>query len=541
MGINIFSDKKKVEMLVYSSKTKDGNVYDIVIKYSNYIDPSSIKDINSVPQKLIDFLNKQVKAIKKGMGLFEYGRSQKYFNMADKKNIKGLHLDILTGYTTSFKLCENEFRILVNSCNKILREETINVIISKNWNDQTYLEKTLIGKRVIATYGNNRIYKVTGIDFDQSPQSKFSCQGEKISYVNYYNKNYHIKIRDMNQPLLAVESDKDKSTIYLIPELFKLTGIPDYIKRNRNSFKEISNYTQIDPNQRMNNIANHNLELNKYLEENQEKTVSHFTFSNDTKLKALRLHPPSVKIRLNQVVKPNSNGLFKLETLQETRSFAKWTFVYPKDLYYDAENLCSALRDAGDYLGIKVSDPLWCEVAELSDFNTYLKDPIYINNDTQFVFILFYEKDDLYHKFKRFCFHEKPIPSQVVCQTSLRKDKIMSVASKIVIQINAKLGSSLWNVDCSGLNLPNNNIMVIGADVYHNTQDNRQSVIGICASFNSTFTKYYSRVKFQAKGKEVMENISSLIEDCLKFFFKSNNNSLPGTIIFYRDGVGESQ
>ena len=253
-------------MLVYSSKTKDGNVYDIVIKYSNYIDPSSIKDINSVPQKLIDFLNKQVKAIKKGMGLFEYGRSQKYFNMADKKNIKGLHLDILTGYTTSFKLCENEFRILVNSCNKILREETINVIISKNWNDQTYLEKTLIGKRVIATYGNNRIYKVTGIDFDQSPQSKFSCQGEKISYVNYYNKNYHIKIRDMNQPLLAVESDKDKSTIYLIPELFKLTGIPDYIKRNRNSFKEISNYTQIDPNQRMNNIANHNLELNKYLE-----------------------------------------------------------------------------------------------------------------------------------------------------------------------------------------------------------------------------------------------------------------------------------
>lgn len=126
-----------------------------------------------------------------------------------------------------------------------------------------------------------------------------------------------------------------------------------------------------------------------------------------------------------------------------------------------------------------------------------------------------------------------------VASRSLGPKKIRSVASGIIRQINVKLGNSLWNVMCASV-LPNKNVMLIGADVYHNTQNNKQSVVAICASFDPASSKYYTRIKIQNKGEEVMKNISCLVEDCLKHYNKKNK-LLPDTIIFYRDGVGDSQ
>ena len=34
--------------------------------------------------------------------------------------------------------------------------------------------------------------------------------------------------------------------------------------------------------------------------------------------------------------------------------------------------------------------------------------------------------------------------------------------------------------------------MIIGADVFHNTGKNKNSVVGFCASMDRYFTKYYS-------------------------------------------------
>lgn len=540
IGMNIYSDRKKPGVLVYYS-ISEGKKFEIIVKFATFIDPSNINNTTTVPEEIIQFLNKQTKSIKRDMNLFEFGRSQKYFNMNDRKHIPNLKLDVLTGFTTSFKLCEDGFRVLVNSCCKIIREETVHSTILEYGNDKKGLKKELIYRKVITIYGRNNIYTLLGIDFEKTPLSTFDKNGKEISYLEYFHQNYKIKIKDPHQPLLQVESFRDKKIIHLVPELVKITGPPDTFNKYRQNLKQVSKYTQLNPNQRMGSILDHNYNLNEYIKKNKGKTVSSFHLAEDSEIKAFRLTPPDIEQYQKKYISPNSSGLFKINSLKEILAFENWTFIYPKELYDDAGALLFALQKAGGALGIKILDPVWCEVDRFSDFAKHLGSPKFINEKTQFVLVLFNENNNLYHRFKCFCFGERPIPSQAVLVNSLDPKKIQSVAANIAKQINAKLGNALWNVDYSPLKLPEKRIMVIGADVYHNTQDSKESVIGICASFNASFTKYYSRVKFQAKGKEVMDTISSLIEDCIKFYSTKNNNKMPEIIMFYRDGVGNSQ
>ena len=83
--------------------------------------------------------------------------------------------------------------------------------------------------------------------------------------------------------------------------------------------------------------------------------------------------------------------------------------------------------------------------------------------------------------------------------------------------------------------------MLVGADVFHNTGKNKKSIVGFCASMDRFFTKYASIPYVQEKmAQEIVYSIGGLMERALKEY-KKVNKQLPEMIIFYRDGVGESQ
>ena len=64
------------------------------------------------------------------------------------------------------------------------------------------------------------------------------------------------------------------------------------------------------------------------------------------------------------------------------------------------------------------------------------------------VCILPSNKKDLYDAIKKQCCTEQPIPSQCVTNGKLRNDRgLMSVVSKIAIQINVKLGGEAWALE----------------------------------------------------------------------------------------------
>merc|ERR1712083_692953 len=112
-------------------------------------------------------------------------------------------------------------------------------------------------------------------------------------------------------------------------------------------------------------------------------------------------------------------------------------------------------------------------------------------------------KGDHYAAVKKKCCLEKPIPSQCVTSTVLSKPKgLMSVATKVAIQMNSKLGGEPWAV-----NIPLKNTMVIGYDTYHDSLHKDKSVGAVVASVNSTFTKFISMADFHTNLSEMTDRM----------------------------------
>lgn len=82
----------------------------------------------------------------------------------------------------------------------------------------------------VLTGYNNNTYRVDDIDFSVNPQTTFQKKGEEISYMDYYQQRYGIRIQNPTQPLLLSRSTvRDRRAgkdelVYLIPELCRATG-----------------------------------------------------------------------------------------------------------------------------------------------------------------------------------------------------------------------------------------------------------------------------------------------------------------------------
>ena len=130
----------------------------------------------------------------------------------------------------------------------------------------------------------------------------------------------------------------------------------------------------------------------------------------------------------------------------------------------------------------------------------------------------------------------------------------MSVATKVALQMNCKMGGEPWTVkmpmkvsscSCSDLNLnlflPVQDTMVIGYDTYHDTAKKGRSVGAIVATMNQTLTKYMSLANMhESVGQELQDNLCPNIIKILRKYNDLNGN-LPSRIILYRDGVGDGQ
>jgi aubergine-like protein len=107
-----------------------------------------------------------------------------------------------------------------------------------------------------------------------------------------------------------------------------------------------------------------------------------------------------------------------------------------------------------------------------------------------------------------------------------------------VLQINVKLGCPIWQVECPAP--VSKKTMLVGLDVYHKTFTGRKSVAGFVASMDAGFTQFWSTSIILNKGQELAHNIAGYFGQALHQY-QAKNGFLPDTIIFYRDGVGESQ
>lgn len=146
---------------------------------------------------------------------------------------------------------------------------------------------------------------------------------------------------------------------------------------------------------------------------------------------------------------------------------------------------------------------------------------------------------DRYAAIKKKLSIERSIPSQVMTERVVAPKNprgLLSVATKVIIQMNTKLGNAPWKVK-----IPVGGLMTIGFDVCHDTRDRSRSFGAFVASMDQQKSDvYYSCAMAHRNGEELSNSFGEM---CLKAVkcYNSVHGSLPAKILVYRDGVGEGQ
>ena len=242
---------------------------------------------------------------------------------------------------------------------------------------------------------------------------------------------------------------------------------------------------------------------------------------------------------------------------KKKKNMISWLCFYEKKNYYDAENLYNNLSKASKGFGLKILEPEWIEMPDKAtpkNWTDTVED--YIGKDitqSKYTFVVFLigqkdPKGKLYCHLKKHSLCTNGYVSQVIKVSSLQKKGILSVCSKILLQINAKLGGYSYqlkkdNEDKKNNKMTEKNLMVVGIDSSYIKKKGRG--IAMVATVNDNYTNFYNREEIIEESdekniKKIEFKISAFIEDAIEVY-NEKNSVYPQGIIIYRQGVSLQQ
>lgn len=84
-----------------------------------------------------------------------------------------------------------------------------------------------------------------------------------------------------------------------------------------------------------------------------------------------------------------------------------------------------------------------------------------------------------------------PVPNQVVLSSTISRGKnLRSIVTKVLIQMNAKLGGIPWAID--KMPFCDQPTMVVGLSVF--SKRGQKNIMGMCATINQKVNRFFSRV-----------------------------------------------
>jgi len=468
-------------------------------------------------------------------------------------------LELWPGYITSIRQHESQVLLCCEISHKILRTDTVleqmGEILKRAGAGQGYrslVEKNLLGSIVLTRY-NNRTYRIDEIAWNKKVTDEFEGRnGEKISYLKYYSERYNKAINDLKQPLIISmpklreeRSGEATGPVFLVPELVYMTGLSEEQRSNFQLMKNLGEYTRQDPKKRVAALKKFSERLNTTPDITQDMQGWDLKFSRELEeFQGRILKPEQIlgggKSKASYVLENADWGsCFRKWGLVSGKNLTKWACVVPmRDEAITKEFIASLLKVSLGSLGYKISNP---KMVMLPDNRpaSYIKelDAVCKMEPQLIMCVIPNNKGDHYAAVKKKLCLENPVPSQCVTSTVLAKPKgLMSVATKVAVQMSCKLGGEPWAVQ-----IPLKDTMVIGYDTYHDNAQKGRSVGAVVASLNSTLTKFLSVANLHTNpSQELNDNMCPAISKALRKY-NDVNKCLPTRIIMYRDGVGEGQ
>uniref|UniRef100_A0AAT9FG51 Piwi-like protein 1 n=1 Tax=Enchytraeus japonensis TaxID=228735 RepID=A0AAT9FG51_9ANNE len=530
-----------------SVRNTDGSDVNIRVKFVSEVGPDDLST-------QLQLYNVIFKRVLKCSDLKCVGRN--YYAPGEAVPIPQHKLEVWPGFISSILEFKLSPMLIMDVSHKILHTGTVlqQLYALHKENEHRGLNvfqekcaKELIGQIVLTRY-NNKTYRIDSIDWQGTPCTTFTREdGTKESFVDYFQRMYGIKVMDMNQPLL-VSNPKSKGrgggsgTLVLLPELCYLTGLGDEVRTNYAVMRDIATHTRVEPSTRVRTLEGFIAKFNKNPEARSHADAWNLEFATNLhqltgkKCKKEVVVQQGEELRYDELSADWSRDM-KGKKFMGPISLNKWVVVVTQRDRPLAQELVQMMQRICPSTGVQVRDCI--PVVLNDDSNQSYLNALRQNVDDSVqivVCIVPSNRADRYNAIKAYTCIERPVASQVVVAKTLMKSNMLSsVASKIAIQMNCKLGGEIWN-----LHIPMNDLMVVGLDCYHDSSKKGRSVGAFVASFSKGLTRYYSRCVPQSEQQEIMDTLNVFMSGAIKHYHKHNGN-YPGTIIVYRDGVGDGQ
>ncbi|XP_051011715.1 piwi-like protein 4 isoform X2 [Acomys russatus] len=497
----------------------------------------------------IQFFSVIFRKIFKKLNMYQIGRN--FYKPSEPVEIPQHKLSLWPGFAISVSYFESRLLFNADVSYKVLRNETVlefmtDLCFRTGMSGFTEAcQKQLVGLVVLTRY-NNKTYRIDDIDWSVKPTHAFQKRGGSVvTYVDYYKQQYDITLSDLNQPVL-VSLLKRKRTdhaepqmVHLIPELCFLTGLTSQATSDFHLMKAVAEATRLSPMGRQQQLA-------RLVDDMQRNQVARL------ELETWGLHFGS-QISLNGRVVPSEKILLQDYTCQpasaadwskdmrackvlSSQPLNRWLIVCCNRAEDLMEAFLSCLRRVGSGMGFSVGYPKIIKVDETpAAFLRAIQ--LHVDPDVQLVMcILPSNQKNYYDSIKKYLSADCPVPSQCVLTRTLNKQgMMMSVATKIAMQMTCKLGGELWAVE-----IPLKSLMVVGIAICRDALNRDVAVVGFVASINSRITRWFSRCVLQKSAADIADCLKVCMTGALNKWYKSNHD-LPARIVAYRYGVGDGQ
>lgn len=518
--------------------------YALVAELKNHrVDFSGLIPNEGCRKQLLRFLNSNLKKILFLKNYYEFGRLKKYYNMNMKATLPQHYIEIYRGFKTGFEHYEGGIKVLIDTSCRILRtqslwKEFLNERIDSR--DRELIKEFFIGKNCVASYGNNKRYRIDDVDFKLNVQSHFPDAHFK-NYAEYYQEKYKQKIQYANQFLLIAKTKFVKYTkdhkrevieneVHLLPELLQPTGLTDEMKSNFRIMKDVGRETIMFPEQRFGKIEGLAKEISEFKDTGFQMQID----IRSNKITGYKLRYPQIKT--SSTFRPN-NDKIRINDLYKSKTVKKWVFLYDFKSKRDVNTVLDNLAKCSKRYRVKfdmpsetIELPRNIRVKDLSDLIS-LKEPKLI-----FFFITKFTAKYFYNQVKRF-YQKRGIVTQFFTSFNFRKDqRNLSKFSNLLLQMVVKLGGTLWNVRSE---IKHSITSGVSINKVKKGPNNFEEMGCVVSQFGDNFRKQHSTADFKDSATETVNDCIArlLIEPCL--YYKKKLKKDPKRLIIYRNCENE--
>lgn len=328
-------------------------------------------------------------------------------------------------------------------------------------------EKEIVGTVVLTGY-NNRTYSIAGVNWEMNPRSTFDTRDGEVSFREYYQSRYNLPVREERQPLLIsrvtardTRGGRNQPAL-LIPELCRTTGLTDAMRSNFQMMKVLGEYTRMDPTKRVDGLNDFSRRIRTTPASAQ--TLDKFGVAMDQHLMRIAGRVLTAEQMLfgqgrtaeYDAATADWTPAIRNNQMYENERCVKWAIFFPRKVSQEVAAFLKLMIEVSNGFNYDMGTP---KIIELADdrVQSYAKEVTeFVKKDPKMLMCVFMGSAPTnavrYATIKKITAVANAIPTQCILSKTLTPKRganistLKSVATKVVMQINCKLGGAPWMV-----------------------------------------------------------------------------------------------